>query len=666
MEIIKMTELEFDYIHAIHRNEDVTTFSSDVKLSCEKAGWTKNNKITKEGYEALKPYKVDNAIIMAAGRSRRCMPLSNYLPKGLFEIKGDTMVERQIKQLNDAGIKEIVLVVGYLKEKYYEMAKKYKNLIVIDNTEWEEKNNMSSLYAAKDYLKNSYICCSDNWFAHNVYREYVYDSYYGCLYSDEFCNEYCVKSLDDRGYMTSVKKGGEKSWYTIGEAFFSKSFSEKFVDLMVKEYYDPDMKYMLWDDFQIKHISELLMKIKRYDDAECKEFDTTEDIVQFYPQFKDFIEQFFQEEELINSTQRITYLSNYADTKQYSVVATEQLTGRLHVNENLFGPSPKVLDVLHNATMEDLYLYDLTREDDLAVEISKKTEISTDNIFVHSGSSDVIKTIMTLVLNKDDTVLISNPAWNYYKSVIELRHAKPAYYSIKPGKSAYEFDISELESIAKKTNPRIIILTTPHNPTGAVINQSDLEKIIKNFPSSLVIVDEAYLGLSDFTYNVKYLLNSYNNVVFARTFSKLYGIAGLRIGYGLCTPIAKQVFRLDLNPFRVNNIGRKAAIAALKDDDYYENLAKEISTIRKDFIQNINKISGIKAFDSYANFIFIHFDKIDVQKLKDYLAKNGILVRLWTEGSNLSMRITIAPKETMNKVLELIKDFCNKNGVNND
>ncbi|MBP5284382.1 MAG: NTP transferase domain-containing protein, partial [Treponema sp.] len=188
-----MTEQEFDYLMAVRRKEDVSTFNKDTVLACTKAGWVKNNKVTDDGMTALAPYKVDNAIIMAAGRSRRCMPLSNYLPKGLFEIKGDTMVERQIKQLHDAGIKEIILVVGYLKERYYEMAKKYPELIVIDNTEWEEKNNMSSLYAAKDYIKSSYICCSDNWFAHNVYRDYVYDSYYGCLYSDEFCNEYCVK-----------------------------------------------------------------------------------------------------------------------------------------------------------------------------------------------------------------------------------------------------------------------------------------------------------------------------------------------------------------------------------------------------------------------------------------------------------------------------------------
>lgn len=656
-----MTEKEFDLLYAVHKKKDLQNFDRETIFMCEKNGWIKNAKVTDSGYEALAPYKVDNAIIMAAGRSRRCMPLSNYLPKGLFEIKGDTMVERQIKQLRDAGIRQIVLVVGYLKEKYYEMAKKYRDLIVIDNTEWQEKNNISSLYAAKDYLKNSYVCCSDNWFAHNVYREYVFDSYYACKYTDEFLDEYCVKSTDKDGYMTEVKKGGEKCWYTIGEAFFTKEFSARFVEHLTKEYYDPEVKYMLWDDFQIRHIDDLKLKVKGYSDDECKEFDTTEDILQFYPNFKDFIDQFFQEEELLNSTTRLNYLSNYADTKQYSVVSTEQMTGRLHVNENLFGPSPACLEVFHNAAMDDLKFYDLTREDDLAVEISKATELPTDCIFVHSGSSDVIKTIMTIVLNADDTVLISAPAWNYYKSVVELRHAKAAYYDVKPGEKSYEFDTAGLLSKAKETNPRIIVVTTPHNPTGAVISRSDLEKVIKENPTSLVIVDEAYLGFSDFSYDAKFLLNLYNNVVFARTFSKLYGLAGVRIGYGLCTPMAKQVFKLDLNPFRVSNLGRKAAIQALRDKNYYTNLTKTVSKVRSNFISQVNKIRGIKAFDSAANFIFIHFDSIDVQRLKDFLAENGILVRLWTEGGNLSMRITVAPEEEMNKVLQLIQKFTESN-----
>ena len=126
--------------------------------------------------------------------------------------------------------------------------------------------------------------------------------------------------------------------------------------------------------------------------------------------------------------------------------------------------------------------------------------------------------------------------------------------------------------------------------------------------------------------------------------------------------MAKQVFKLDLYPFRVSNLGRKAAIAALKDRKYYSALTKTISETRAAFIAEVNKITGIKAFNSAANFIFIHFDGIDVQALKDYLAENGILVRLWTEGGELSMRITVAPKTEMDRTLELIRTFCAEMG----
>lgn len=193
------------------------------------------------------------------------------------------------------------------------------------------------------------------------------------------------------------------------------------------------------------------------------------------------------------------------------------------------------------------------------------------------------------------------------------------------------------------------------------MSQADIEKITKENPYSLIIVDEAYLGFSNIKNDVKYLLNSYNNIVFCRTFSKLYGLAGVRIGYGLCAPMAKQVFKLDLNPFRVSNLGRKAAVAALQDKAYYQELTKNLSAVRDNFIEEINKLDKVKAFKSAANFIFIHFDNsIDTQKLKDYLAQNGILVRLWTENGQLAMRITVAPEEWMEKTLELIKNFLEK------
>ena len=118
----------------------------------------------------------------------------------------------------------------------------------------------------------------------------------------------------------------------------------------------------------------------------------------------------------------------------------------------------------------------------------------------------------------------------------------------------------------------------------------------------------------------------------------------------------------------MSNIGRKVCIAALQDKAYYSNLTKTIIKLKDDFISEINKIKGIKAYKSAANFIFIRFNEnmkdddkeIDVQALKDYLAENGYLTRLWTEGSHLSMRITVAPQPDMDKVLGLIKEFVEK------
>ncbi|MBQ2207092.1 MAG: histidinol-phosphate aminotransferase, partial [Treponema sp.] len=114
-------------------------------------------------------------------------------------------------------------------------------------------------------------------------------------------------------------------------------------------------------------------------------------------------------------------------------------------------------------------------------------------------------------------------------------------------------------------------------------------------------------------------------------------------------------------PFRVSNLGRKAAVAALQDKAYYDNLTKTTAQIRDNFIAQMNTLANVKAFKSAANFVFIHFDNsIDTQKLKDYLALNGILVRLWTENGQLAMRVTVAPKEWMDKAFNLIKEFLGK------
>ena len=112
--------------------------------------------------------KVDNAIIMAAGTSSRFAPLSFERPKALIEVRGEILIERQIRQLRKAGIEEIVIITGYMAEQFEYLKEKYK-VILIHNPDYLIRNNNSSIYAARNYLKNSYICSSDNYFLENPF-----------------------------------------------------------------------------------------------------------------------------------------------------------------------------------------------------------------------------------------------------------------------------------------------------------------------------------------------------------------------------------------------------------------------------------------------------------------------------------------------------------------
>ena len=158
---------------------------------------SEDRKITINGYSALEPYKVKNAIILAAGFASRCAPLSYERPKGLFIIKGEILIERQIKQLLDKGITEIYVVVGYKKELFFYLEKKYGVKLII-NTEYTVRNNLSSVYHAKKYFGNSYICYSDNYLNVNGFETYVYESYFAGMYSEKYIDEYVI-NFDEKG-----------------------------------------------------------------------------------------------------------------------------------------------------------------------------------------------------------------------------------------------------------------------------------------------------------------------------------------------------------------------------------------------------------------------------------------------------------------------------------
>lgn len=230
-------------------------------------------------------YQVDNAIIMAAGLASRFAPISYEKPKALVEVRGEILIERQICQLLEAGIGEIILVAGYRKEQFYYLRDKY-GVIILENKEYLTRNNHSSIYAARDYLKNSYICSSDNYFVENVFEKEVEESYYAALFAEGETNEWCLQT-DEQDYIIDVKIGGRNQWYMMGQAFWSKKFSDGFLGILDKIYDEESTKGKLWEDIYRENISKLKMKIKRYKKDSINEFDSLDELRLFDSKYID-------------------------------------------------------------------------------------------------------------------------------------------------------------------------------------------------------------------------------------------------------------------------------------------------------------------------------------------------------------------------------------------
>lgn len=224
-------------------------------------------------------HKVDNAVIMAAGTSSRFAPLSYEMPKALITVKGEILIERQIRQLKEAGVPEIYIVVGYKGEMFKYLEDKF-GVHIVENPDYLTRNNNASIYVVKDILKNSYLCSADNYFSENPFESQVSDCYYAAVYADGPTKEWCMDCEDD-GTIRNVTVGGENAWYMLGHTFWSEEFSKRFVEILCEEYDLPETADMLWESIYINHLDELKMKIRKYSDDVVFEFDTLDELREF-------------------------------------------------------------------------------------------------------------------------------------------------------------------------------------------------------------------------------------------------------------------------------------------------------------------------------------------------------------------------------------------------
>lgn len=240
--------------------------------------------ITSKGKEELEPYKVDNAVILAAGASTRFVPLSLEQPKGLFEVKGETLIERQIKQLNEAGITDITIVLGYKKEMFFYLKEKY-NVNFVFNDLFNVKNNIHSLWLAKDKLKNTYICSCDDYFVENPFNKYEYESMYATLNVTKKTNEMYVY-VDNKKRIVEMKKGLDHGLILLGHSFWKQEFSDAFIQLAEEDLEAGVYANSFWEAMVKENLMSLPpFFIKLYSPNSIYEFDYFDELRKFDQQY---------------------------------------------------------------------------------------------------------------------------------------------------------------------------------------------------------------------------------------------------------------------------------------------------------------------------------------------------------------------------------------------
>jgi len=325
-------------------------------------------------------------------------------------------------------------------------------------------------------------------------------------------------------------------------------------------------------------------------------------------------------------------------------------------NENPLGPSPKAIVALKK-NLKNLHYYPDGSGEDLRNALAKNLALSPSNIVLGCGSDEIIHLLCLAFLNKGEEVITGHPSFVIYKNNGLLLGGKVKLIPLKN----YTYD---LEGIYKNitTKTKLIFIANPNNPTGTIVNQNEiknfLDKVLIKFPNLIVVFDEAYY---EYVQNKNYgntltYIKKNKNVVILRTFSKIFGLAGLRIGYALCSlEIASHLNRVR-EPFNVSSAAQIAAKAALEDKEHL-NKSQQINLEGKKYLYQEFKKMNLFFVPTEANFIFVDLQK-NSNLVFQQLLKKGIIIRTGDIfGLPTFARITIGTKKENEKFINGLKEI---------
>lgn len=295
---------------------------------------------------------------------------------------------------------------------------------------------------------------------------------------------------------------------------------------------------------------------------------------------------------------------------------------KLASNENPYPPSPKALAAM-NLAARDVNRYPDGGCFQLRCALARKLHVDDDQLIFGNGSDEIIVLAVKAFAAKGDEVIIAKPSFLIYEIASTLSGARIHQVPLKD----FRYDLEVMKAkISART--RIIFIGNPDNPAGTYITERQAEEFLRSVPkSTLVFFDEAYfeyVQADDYPDTLK-LMRKYPNVMTTRTFSKMYGLAGLRLGYGIASREIIDILNRLREPFNVNSMAQAAAVAVLADEAYYRKIAKEIN-VQKQYLYRSLENLGLAYEKSFTNFILVRVGG-DSSQAAGKLLRKGVIIR---------------------------------------
>ena len=336
---------------------------------------------------------------------------------------------------------------------------------------------------------------------------------------------------------------------------------------------------------------------------------------------------------------------------------------KLASNENPLGPSPKAVDAIRGYASK-INFYPDGGSYYLKKALGEKLGVKEDSIILGNGSDEIVSLITRIFLQKGDEAIMGDPSFLMYKIDAQLSRANVASVPLK----SFRLDLSEMSKVVGPKT-KLIFISNPNNPTGTIITEDEVERFLRDIPPRiLAIFDEAYYEyVEDTNYPQSIdLLDGNSNIIILRTFSKIYGLAGLRVGYGVGSPEIIELLNKARPPFNVNSLAQVAAVASLEDKDQVNRSKISVKEGKEFLYSNLRRLK-IFFIPTQANFILIKVGK----KAKDVAAKllkKGIIVR-GMRAYNLPhyIRVTIGTKPQNEEFIKNLQTILSsrQEGFNN-